>query len=290
MTTILVSKEVDRIVYNLQPGNYYIKISPIEIEHNGYEIENKIFEILSESEIKDSVVEYIYSSTSKKTNINIILEKENYNIDYYDWYRTNCENWCGFEEEFRILITRGYENHRTLSDITNLSILDYESYIKNIITVVYKAHKEYNFVHGDLLLQNVLCDYKSLKDKIYKIKIFDFNLSSINNEHSTDQYNFDNAILYLPLTGKEGFILDFYRLCICVLHASSRFSDTYIFMSDYIMMELLGVMKRCEYSFNDLSKFDCWVSRLEKTTNELYDHIVENYVLKSDSTETDDSV
>ena len=213
----------NRILYTLKGKLEYIaKIIEMPLITNEEEAETRlkknlnrqygnIQEIIVYEHLKKepNVVKHVFSQ--KKITFTYIIfniEDEFIYIDFRHWVKEYNLNG-----PYSIVITIKYPGFITLRDHIKdkKSKQIFQYYFIKIMKEVQILNNKYNFVHGDLLDQNILVH------KDGRIKLFDFDLSSISNNFSINQIFYINYNVIYPLSGKLGFLFDFARLYICLL-------------------------------------------------------------------------
>ena len=184
-------------------------------------------------------------------------------LDFGDWARK-----YKLSPPFSILITEKIEDYVTFDKmILNDENNQYYKYLFiKIIKKIYQLNEVYNFVHGDLLTQNVLVN------KSGEFKLFDFDISTISNQVSYAQCFYINYDYVFPLTGLLGFLFDFSRLYISILFGNNFkciFNNKYKVLNDLVDLNCI-YFDMYKHYLNDLNYFKEWLDMNGGAENVFY--------------------
>lgn len=215
-------------------------------------------------------VYYLLRKTTKTYRF-IRIEGISVLLDFKDWVDKNKHYG-----PYSIIIMEKPKDFITLKEAiidVSIDIETIRSYFCLILKEVHELNKKYNFVHGDLLSRNVLVYNSKLRPKSGKIKLFDFDISTIKNKVSIFQINYENFEYIYPLTGIKGFLFDVARLYTGI---SYYIKDTCIFSKKYkVFNDLRHIVhehdKKYEEGTNNVEYFQKWI---EKDMNEIYQNVL----------------
>lgn len=214
------------------------------------------------------IVECVYSNNYVKNNLFFFLiENKVISIDIKNWIKK-----FKLTGPFSIIITKKTNGYITLGKalddkyISNVNQLQY--YFLKIIKKVLFLNKKYNFVHGDLLTQNVLVHNNG------NIKLFDFDLSTVGNTVSMGQTSYYDFNKIFPLSNKMGFLFDFSRLFLCTLFytGTNFFNKSNKFLHDLVDLNNIYEDNHI-HRINDAKIFVDWV-QWNNGTNDLYENVI----------------
>ena len=252
------------LVYRILPINFFIKISPIEQDCNSHKTEIDTYTVLRKSSMSKYIVNYVSDHVIDKQTYAFQFCGETLDIDFSFWHNDSWREWMKFQNKYRVLVTRSSPGFDPMNKIT-ISERKLDFYVSRIMTVVYHANKEHNFVHGDLLMQNIL-----INTNTHDIKLFDFDLSTINQTQSDSQSLYEN---HKPIfSGKTGFLFDFFRLWSSILyvHPNYNTTDRYVYALKEIYNDSMNA--------NDMKYMIKWINRLCEDVDVIYSNIVRIYV------------
>ena len=256
---------------NIKTYEYIMKITPILKRLNGYDIEIDTYKTLSQSTnkiIKNNTIDYILSShdvnnlirTNDSLHFDFTLNDKNFNINFLEWEKKMKNTWIfnykllpKHKFNYRFIITKKYSGYKSfLHTIPNINTTNSTIMFTKILSTIYQANKEHKFVHADLHPGNVMVNSNN------DIKLFDFDFSTIGEKSSLSQLNYNNnrhQISLYPLTGKIGFLFDFYRLL------SSGIINYLSIEQNSILDYLTEVTNYKKYKFNNPIYFYIWINR-----------------------------
>lgn len=255
-----------RILYRLVGKNEYIlKVYNIyhitEQEEKSSRIKGKrnirnVQEIEVYNDLKDKdVVEYIYGNRNINSHYLFIkIENQSIFVDFKPW-ATKFK----LKGPFTAIVTKRHKGFVSLKfAIPKMTWKEIRFFFIKIMRKHNHLNRIFNFVHGDLLTQNVL-----IRRKTNEIKLFDFDVSTIGNKVSMGQTAYINFKKIYPLTGHKGFLFDFCRLYLNILcHTYNKciFNNKYKFLND--LVDLYRHYTKHKYDpHNDTSLFCDWIQR-----------------------------
>lgn len=237
---------------------------------DGHYIENHIYNDISIKHKCDLLPTciFIYDKTSERC-IKFIHNNDEYIINYSSWTK-KLERHYGYsifvvetDPEYDILFNKihKYPTYRA------------ENIFVRIMTHMLYLNKKYNFGHGDLKTDNILINNND------DIKFIDFDLSTIGDLYSNNQYNFIGAEIIIGMNTTKGFLFDFYRLytSIYIGNSCTLFENNKLFQSiNKIFNRILLIYKNntkkdcLSNIFNNVEYFGEWLLEPEVT----YDNIL----------------
>lgn len=278
-----------RIIYEIKGQNNYIaKIFETWIPSNEEEeksrIDNKyIRNIQNIQEIEvykclkdEDVVDCIYTNCHVKNTIVFLrIEKKVIALDFSNWVKD-----FKLIGPFTMIITKKHNGFVTLKNaIENKEIVFHnriktpqiQYYFIKIMRKILFLNRKYNFVHGDLLVQNVLINSGN-------IKLFDFDLSTVFNTVSMGQISYFDYHRIFPLSGRKGFLFDFARLFISISYYYNGKSFLKEFESENTFLNnLIDILTIYEDNYivvaNNAKLFDDWVKENGGIDN-LYKNVI----------------
>lgn len=271
-----VNKE--RAIYEtkINDKKYIAKINRIDKEDKE-ELEN-FPDSAYNSDIEISVYKYLkdcnHIPKSFHTNTRLPIEKTTYHfkIDEHNCF-INFENFAKrFSTEtglhYSIIVMEKLDDYEELwyylGKITEKDAKAEKTKIfKQVLRIQHKLNQTYGFIHGDLSVTNIFI--KKNEDNSYSIKLFDFDMSSINGLTSIRRSYFDTPKPGFTSDAKRGFLLDFYRL-----YTSFLMRNTFLLEDINDTKELIKIYDKYDriyqkfipYSdgvFNDLMPFAEWL-------------------------------
>lgn len=272
----LISKEKEFIlkIYN----TYYLTESEEKSSRvNGKRNIRNIQEIEVYNNLKDDeIVEYVYGNRNIGSHFLFLnIEKESIFINFRSWVLE-----FNLQGPFTAIVTRRHKGFISLKyGISKMKYSDICYYFIKIMQKINYLNRTRNFVHGDLLTQNVL-----IRRKTGEIKLFDFDVSTIDDKVSLGQIAYGNFQKIYPLQGHKGFLFDFCRLYLAILcHTNGYciFRKKYKVINDLVYLFETYNNKNID-PHNDTRLFCEWIQRQGKAlssnseTNITYSDIQHN--------------
>ena len=226
--------------------------------------EIEVYKDMKDKDIVDCV--YVNSFVNKSL-IFFPVEDKIITIDFSNWAKN-----FDLKGPFSIIVTRKHKGFITLKNAIEkekINTCQIQIYFFKIMKKILYLNRKYNFVHGDLLSQNVL-----ISSKNYNIKLFDFDLSTIGNKISMGQTSYFDFHKIFPLSGRKGFLFDFSRLFLSILYYYSKsfFTKNTIFLNN--LVDLYNIYEDCYIeSYNNAKLFDDWVTENGGVDN-LYENVI----------------